>query len=271
MTGKGNTMRMVWLAVAFLGTCLSLSAETRTWVDATGVRFEGTYNKELLGGVQIRDLNGGNHLIRMEQLSKVDLDYIEHHVPPKVEADIDFDTRMLPRTEWTRDDDDTTVYAFTVTVEKKSKLRHKGRLSAELFVLANERSLESNKHLVLMQRTKTDFVFSEQQDDVYEFTVPDIQFSAYRASWIQLNEVVRRGKTYLGYIIAITDENGRIIFSDTDIAGIRWLTDDLPFSVEKLRDLYINHHGSAESRHFNHSFKKIDPPRIPWFQRTTHD
>lgn len=260
-------MRFIFLVIVFFGVWKLFADEARTWTDATGVQFEGTYHKELLGGVQIRDLKGKPHLIRMKDLSQVDLDYIERHVPPKVDANVDFDTRLLPITQWTRADDVTTVYTFTVTVEKKSKLRYRGRLSAELFVLANERSLDSDEHLVLMQYAKNEFVFPEQKNDVCKFVVPDVQFNAYHANWINLPRVADRGKSYLGYIIAISDSSGDIIFCDSDITGFRWLTHDLLLSVEKLRDLYLNHRGSPESRHFNSSFKKIGPPRIPWFQR----
>lgn len=247
---------------------MSLPAETRTWIDAEGIPFEGSYNKELLGGVQIKDLKGKSHLIRLEQLSKVDLDYIEHYVPPEVRVDVDFDTRMLPRTEWSRADDDTTVYTFSIEVEKKSKFRYKGRLSAELFVVANERSVRNNNnYLVLMDRSKSDFVFSDQNNGLCEFTVPDVSMNAYRAGWILVPSIMNRGKEYLGYIVAISDASGRIVFCDTDITGVGWLTDDLLFSVEKLRELYINHHGSPESRHFNSSFRQIDPPNVLWFQR----
>jgi len=264
-------MKMIGLVVIFFGACLSLSAETRIWTDAKGVRFEGVYNKELLGGVQIKDMKGGNHLIRMEQLSTADLDYIESRVPPEVDAKVDSKTRMLLRTKWARDDDDTTIYTFTVTVKKTSKLAHKGQLSAELFVVANERSVQSREHLVLMQRKATPFVFPEDKEPRYEFSVPNIQFEAYRAAWINLPKATMRGKTYLGYIVSVSDSTGHIIFCDTDISGVKWITDDLPLSVEKLRELYINHPGSAENRHFNDSFRRISPPRIPWFQRQNHN
>ena len=264
---KGNDMRKIWLVLVFLGVCTSLSAETRMWTDATEGSFEGTYHKELLGGVQIKDLKGRSHLIRMEQLSKADLDYIEYYVAPEVKVKVNYDTRMLPRTEWSREDDDTTAYTFNVKVEKTSRFPHKGGLSAELFVVANERSVQSDKHLVLMHREKTNFAFAEEKKSLCEFSVSSIQLNAYLAGWIRPFSVANRGQTYLGYIVAISNSSGQIIFCDTDIAGIRWLTDDLPLSVEKLRDLYINHHGSAASRHFNDSFKKISPPNVRWFQR----
>lgn len=271
MTGSGDRRRRIELLAVWLGAGLSLFAETRVWTDATGTLFEGTYYKELLGGVLVKDQNGANRRIRMEQLSKADLNYIERHVPPEVEAKVSYKTRKLPRTEWSRDDDYTTIYTFGVRVEKISKLPHKGRLSAELFVVGNERSVKSSTHCVLMQHSQTRFVFPDQKDAVFEYTGPDVPFHIYRASWVNLAGVVNRGKTYLGYIIAVFDSSGAVIFLDTDIQGRRWLTDDLPRSVEKLRELAVNNKGSAQSRHFNDSFKQIDPPRIPWFQRTDRD
>jgi hypothetical protein len=267
ITRKGDGMRWIWFVTVVLGICVPLSAETRMWTDADGVRFEGTYDKEMLGGVLIKDLTGDSHLIRIEQLAGADRDYIEHHVPPTVDAKVDFETRVLPRTEWSREDDDTTIYTFHVTVEKKSRLTYKGRLSAELFIVASERSIKSDKHLVLMDRSKTDFVLPEEKKGVSEFSVPPVAVNSYLAGWIIPFSVANRGKAYLGHVLAVSDSSGQMIFCDTDIAGVKWLTDDLPSSVEKLRELYALHHGSAESRHFNDSFRQVDPPSIPWFQR----
>lgn len=264
-------MRMVWLAVVFVNASLSYSAETRTWTDATGARIEGIYNKELLGGVQIKDQEGKSHLIRMEQLSKVDLDYITYHVPPKARAKVDVETQVPPRTAWATANYETTDYRFSVNVEKTSKLPYKGRLSSELFVVAKERSVQRDNRLVLMGRVNSRFVFPEDESDLYESPVSSILFIAYRAGWINVPSAMTRGKEYLGYIIAISDSSGSIIFCDTDITGVKWLTDDLLLSVEKLRGLYVDHPGSVESRHFNDSFKKISPPRVPWFKRTNHD
>lgn len=270
MIRKGNEMRWIGFVAVLLGVLFSLSAEVRTWVDATGVRFEGTYSKELLGGVVIKDPKGGSHHIRMEQLSKVDLDYIEHHIPPEIEAKVSFKTRMLPGTAWLRADDNTTIYAFDVSVEKRSSLTYKGKLSAELFVMANERSVNREQRPVLMHREKINFSLPVEKKGLCELSVPEISINAYRATWIQPFSCQERGKDYLGYILAVSDATGRVIFCDTDITGVDWLTKDLPHSVEKLRELYINHPGSIQSRHFNDLFKKIEPPRVRWFQRTTH-
>ena len=259
------------MTVAVLLAGLSFSAEMRVWTDAEGTLFEGTYYKELLGGILVKDAKGKNRRILLEQLSVADRNYIEHHVPPDVDAKAGYKTRRLPRTEWSRDDDYTTLYTFDVTIKKTSKLPFKGRLSAELFVIGSERSLDSRTRAVLMNYSKTRFVFPDGKNPVYEFAVPDVSFHEYRAGWVQLSGVVNRGKDYLGTIITVLDESGGILFVDTNIPGYKWLTDDLPQSVEKLRQLAINNKGSEESRHFNDSFEQIDPPRIPWFQRTNHD
>jgi hypothetical protein len=267
---KGKEMSWIGVIAVFLGVLSPLSAEMRTWVDATGVRFEGAYSKELLGGVVIKDLKGKSHHIRTEQLSKADLDYIEHHIPPEIEAKVSFKTHMLPRTAWVRVGDNTTIYTFTVAVEKTSNFAYKDKLCFELFVVANERSVNSDRRLVLMHREKMKFIFPEEKNGRCEFSVPEISINAYRADWIEPSSRTSRGKDYAGYILAVSDLAGRIIFCDTDISGVDWLTKDLPSSVEKLRELYINHPGSIDSRHFNDSFKKITPPSIRWFQRTTH-
>ena len=154
-----------------------------------------------------------------------------------------------------------------MAIEKKSRLAHKARLSAELFVLGDERAVKDDRHCVLMFYKKVGFLFPEEKNSRYTFSVPEISFNEYRAGWIQQESALNRGKSYIGYIVTVLDSTGRVIFCDADISKTKWLREDLQLSAEKLRELYANNSGSVESRHFNDSFKKIDPPSIPWFQR----
>ena len=256
------------MAAALLcGGGVSLSAETRMWTGPDGKQFEGTYDKSLIGDVLIKDVKGKRHFLSINQLVKSDQDYIYSLVPPTVEIELEYETRQQPKTKWSRDDDDVTFYTFTATLEKESRLPYRGRLSAELFVLADERSVLAKDHLVLMSYTKKNFTFPEQKVSQYQFSVPDVLFNAYRASWVQ-GSVVERGKDYLGYILVISDSTGQMVAFDTDIANFGWLLKDKPHTVEGLRRLYHENRGSIESRHFDELFRKIAPPRIPWFQRT---
>jgi hypothetical protein len=263
-------MRGLLFILLLAQTYSFLFAETRTWTDADGVRFEGEYYKELLGGVLIKDLEGKRHLIRLEQLSKDDLVYIERHIPPEVEAEVEIEARMLPKTEWSRQDDNTTVYTFNVAVKKKSRLSYEGPLCAELFVVAKERAVDDDRR-VLMSYTKNFFVFPGEEDAIYTFSVPDISFNAYSAGWIRIGSAKARGKDYLGWILVVRDSPEHFIFSGTDMPGSEWLAEDLPRAAEKLRELYVRYLGSVESRHFNDSFIKVAPPRIPWFARSKTD
>ena len=262
-----NQMKRIGRVAVFLCVIQSLTAEARVWGGLSETRVEGTFHKELFGGVLIKDQKGKTQLVRFEQLSKADLRYLESCVPPSVELDVDFKTRELPKTEWSREDDDTILYTFTVTVEKKSKLPYQRQLTAELFIIGDERAVESDRRSVLMHYKKMRFAFPDQKDAVCELIVPDVTFNAYRANWIMRQDAAERGKTYFGYILVILDSNGGVVSCDTDLPQRTWLAKDLPYGAEKLRELYAAHAGSCETRHFNDSFKKIAPPRIPWFQR----
>ncbi len=270
MSTNGIKPICLLLAVA-LCAGISFAAETRVWTLADGTRVEAAFYKEVFGDVMVKVPKGKTHLIRVEDLSKGDLHYIQHNIPPEVSADLDFKTRELPRTEYSRDGEDTTLYTFEVTVERESKLPYQGRLTAELFVLGRERTVDGNRYCVLMHYAKPPVVFPEDGSGISTFFVPDVKFHSYLAGWIQIMDAVHRGKTYLGYILTVMDSSGRVIFTDERVPGFGWMTDDLELSTEKLRALYKENPGSPQSRHFNDSFNKVPPPRIPWFKRANHD
>jgi hypothetical protein len=261
-------VRSSWLIVLFFSVCGCLFAEMRMWTDPDGSRFAGEFSKELFGEALINDANGRQHFIKVEQLSKSDLDYIQYHVPPEVDINVKFETRQLPKTEWSREDDNTTLYTFTVMLRKTSEMPYRGQLTAELFVIADERVEIVKDDYVLMQRGREDFIFSQDSDNSYEFTVRDIPFESYRANWIEVANSVNRGKAYLGYILAVSDSQARVVAYKTDIRNHNWLTEDISRSVTELSKLYKDHRGSVESRHFDDSFRKIETPRVPWFRRT---
>ena len=263
-----NEIKYMGLATGILCSCFSFAAETRLWTLADGTHVEASFYKEAFVDVMIKDTKRKSHLTRIEDLTKSDLRYIQHHVPPEVSADLDYSTRDLPRTEYSRDGEATTLYTFEVTVERESKLPYQGRLMAELFVLGRERTVKGNRYGVLMHYAKNPVVFPADESGTCTFEVPDVKFHTYLAGWIQIMSAVYRGKTYLGYILIVSDPDGRIIFADEDVPSFDWITDDLNFSTEQLRKLYEDNPGSPQSRHFNNKFRKVGPPRIPWFPRT---
>ena len=254
------------MLIFLLGT--SLSAQTRMWTDAQGKRFEGTFEKELFGDLLIRGSDGQKHFLSIDKLSPADLKYVQLNAPPEMEMDVRYTTRILPKVNFSRDNDNTTMYTFTVRIAKTGVLPYKGELTAELFIIADEMAKEYDDDHVLMSYTKKNFVFPDGKESAYEFTVGEIPFNVYLAEWIETGERATRGKTYLGYILIVTDSKGRVVAHKENIKDLPWLTEDMSITDRELRRLYNENRGSIESRHFNDTFGKIPPPRIPWFRRT---
>jgi hypothetical protein len=271
MRKRNSNKTQTGLLLILLG--MQLGAEPteepdRIWSGNTENRVEGKFQKELFGDILVKDTSGENHLIRFEQLSPADLTYIGYHILPTVEIDVDFETELVPRTEYTRPDDQTLIYTFAATVEKKSKLPYRSRMNAEFFVIARERTVSDDSRFVLMSYNRQSFELPVEKKSQCELTFPDVLFMTYRADWAAAGGAgqVERGKTFLGTLLSVSSPDGEIIAMETDIR-VRWLTADLPQNVEKLRQLYRKHSGHFESRHFNREFEKLEPPRIRWFQR----
>lgn len=260
---------MKWLCIFILMTGSAfMSAKGRMWTDVNGTQFEGTFSKELYGDALVEDLTGKSHFIPIDKLSAADLKYIQSSVPPVMNIEVQEQIGELPRTVWSRQDDITKLYTFDVTVKKISKLPYNGRLTAEIFIIANERAKERKDDCVLMAYKAVPFVFPPGERSSIHYTLPDVQFNAYNAAWITLSAAAKRGKTYAGYICEISDQKKVPVFFKTDIQKRNWVVADITNSVNQLRILYKNNPGSIESRHFDEDFQKTPPPRIPWFPRS---
>ena len=254
------------MLILLMGT--SLSAEIRMWTDVDGSRFPGTFEKELFGDVLVRGKDGQKYFIPVEKLSPADLRYVQLNAVPEMDLTVRSRTRLLPKVAWSRENDNTTLYTFSVKIQKKGALPYKGELTAELFIIADERAKEYDDDHVLMSYTKTPFVFPEGKDGVYEYSVGEISFNAYHADWVETEKGADRGKSYLGYILTVSDSKGRVVAHKTDITDLEWLTEDMSVTARELRRLYTENRGSVEVRHFNDTFGQIPPPRVPWFKRT---
>ncbi len=261
-------MRVIGLIVMLLGFSASLSAETRMWTDEKGVCFEGEFRREMFGAVLVKDTKGVSCLIPFAKLSVEDLSYIRHHVSPTVEIDVDVRASVRPKTEWLVGGGDVTKdYTFFVTLKKTTQLPYMGRLTAELFVIAEERTKTRNERYVLMHYENSNVIFPQQKNECYEFASMEVPFLSYCAKWIEVPDAVERGKEYLGYVVVLLDSNRHVIAYETDVSGVKWLTEDIPYSAKKLRAFYKENAGSIHSRHFDESFEKRMPPRIPWYIR----
>ena len=233
------------------------------WIGEEGQRIEATFQRELLGRVQIRDTKGKLHLIPVEKLTTSDLNYLQTSIAPEVSIGFRKKSRFKPEMEWTIPGDRTTLYDVTVTIDKKSEMDSKMRMTAELYIVAEAIDWDN---WILQHYEKKKFVFPEGRESSYEFTVRDIGFRNYYENWGgQPNNP--RGEEYLGYLVVLLDGKGRIADYKTDLKSEPWLANGVADAVKKLRTLAIEGRGSKYSRHFDEKINKKRIPPIKWWQR----
>jgi hypothetical protein len=262
-------MRMMKAVNLFFLVCLlcGLSiAQTRIWRTSDGAVYEGAFEKMVMRKAHIRNSAGNLHLLPMEELSPPDLEYIYKNVPPEVRIIFRKKDRQQPLMDWSIDEDVTTLYTCQVRLINQSPFPSQVKLTAELFVFGEE---VDGDNYVLVHREQSAFVFPKGKKSQHEFAAVDIPFRYYYAGWADKDGAGKhRGVTYLGYLVAVSDSQGNLIATDTDLSSQRWLREDLPKSVEKLREIAVNGRGSVFSRHFDDKLRKRTVPRMPWYFRS---
>jgi hypothetical protein len=242
-----------------------VSAEMRMWTDADGSRFAGEFSKTAIGKVFVRDGEGVIHSIPMDSLPEAESKYVLAQVPPAVQITVRKKDHEAPKYEWSSPDYYTTFYSFDIILEKTSSLDTTGDLKVELFVIGQDLVRQSDDSFVLMNYSQSIRQLPPGKRSRCEITVPNVQFERYNWSTPLESD---RGKEYAGYLIAVCDSVGRII--DSKISGVSagWIKEDLHRTVDALRKLYAEGHGSPDSCHFREGFKKVSTPRVPWFSRS---
>jgi hypothetical protein len=247
-----------------LATVSAFGAGPRMWTDVDGSRFEGTFVRELLGRIQVRDAKGELRMIPVDELAEPDLIYLQKSIVPDMDIKVRTNSRQKPEMEWTISGDKTTLYTCTITLTRMSRLESKVQLTAELYFIADE---EDGDNYILIQYDKQKFLFPDGHKSEYEWVVSDIPIRRYFAQWA-VSSAKWRGGNYLGYIVTVLDPKGNVVAHETDINREEWLSDGIPAAVEKLRRLAHEGRGSVYSRHFDKNIQKARLPRIEWHRRT---
>ncbi|QHI70516.1 hypothetical protein [Tichowtungia aerotolerans] len=256
-----KTLHSIIFASVF--AVVSLAEGARMWTDVDGTRFEGTFVRELLGRIQVRDTEDKLRMIPVEKLSNADLNYLQHKIVPEVDITVRKKSRQKPEMEWTISGDKTTLYTCQITLEKKSDMDSKAKLTAELYFIADE---EDGDNYILIEHATKQFVFPEGKNSQIEWVVNDIPIRRYFAGWA-VAAAKWRGGTYLGYIVTVLDPQGEIVDYKTDLGNEDWMS-DVPTTVRKLRKLAYEGRGSVYSRHFTKNIEKAKLPRIEWHYRS---
>lgn len=253
--------------------CLSMllfataAADMRVWTDEEGRPFAGEFYKSAFGKVMIRDSEGTVRSVLMEQMSPADLEYVFYHVPPQIEITVRKKDRELPKYDWSSETFNTMLYTFTASFRKTSQLDYKGFLSAEFFIVGQDRVRRSDDHFVLMQYSRSPFSFSDENVAEPEVTLRDVQFYNYEAT-TEVQDAIYRGKDFAGYIVAVSDGDGRLVAYKEALPNVSWMKEDIPRTLLEFRRIYSDGHGAVDSCHFDARFRKVAPPRMPWFERS---
>lgn len=247
-----KTLLIYLIGLSIIGG--SAYAEVRTWQDKTGRRYEAEFVQELFDNVTLRDTKGKEYRIAVEDLSEHDQKYVRVMVPPEMEIKFSKKTEPKPK-PWELydlDNDATTAISATVEIYKKSKRSFTSRLNAELFLVAKE---VEGKNFILLSKTDSSFLFSEQNGGQHEFKADPVEVIVYT----EYNGTQRRGEEYLGYLVAVSDSLGNLVGVSTDIS---WLAD----KVTELRELYLHGEASVYSRHFDkETIRKVKVPRPDYY------
>lgn len=244
--------------------CNYSSAEMRVWQDKNGNRFKAKFIRELFGDLLLEKPDGKSRFVKPEDLSAADRAYVFENIPPEMEISFSKSKHLRPLMDWTIPQDVTTLYTCTVRVDKKSDLPYTGKLTAELFLIGDE---VDGDNFVLEHREEARFVFPEGRHSSFTFKAVDVPFRKYYSAWMEVGARYR-GVEYKGYVIGISDADGKLVASKTDISDAKWLTDDMSATVQGLRKIARVGRGSAYSRHFDTGFNKVDIESLPWFKRT---
>ena len=209
-----------------LVTCMTIAveAEIRGWAFKNGKSMDAEYVALSGSHVSLKNVKGKVKKIPVEMLSEEDLRYIELINPPQLNLDLGkkseprnypptYDNESLPR---------QMLYTFSARVKQTSSKPYARQLTLEFFNVGEENNGDKN---ILYSYQKEVFNLGNSGDE-FQLTTPEIAVTSY-VSYGQ-----KRGETYTGYMIVVTDERGEIIASKT--TREEWLQ-----TLENLREVPV--------------------------------
>jgi len=217
-------MKLFIIASVLLSFCSFSMAEMRLWTFTDGKTVEAEFQALVVGNVVLKGLNEKTVRIPLEKFSPEDLSYIDLQNPPQL--DLDFskksEQRIFPEALI-----DTTpramYYDFSATIKQRSTRQYNAELIAELFVYADE--IDGDNH-ILLDYQKVPFRLPDGSKSIVEI----------KGARVELTDFViagqRRGETYGGFILVVTDQRGEVVEYTTS-------SEDLYNQIENIRQVPV--------------------------------
>lgn len=246
-------MKKTILYLVLFAVCPAVfSAEIRTWTDVKGKEYQAEFLRELFDKVTLRDAQGKEYRVAVEDLSEHDQRYLRVMVPPQIE--IAFTRKVeqmtVPWDLWHEDNAVMTKVSGEIAIQKLSKRPFTSRLSAEVYLVAKE---VDGDNFVLLGKTDSSFLFTDDAQNVHKFKAEPVSTRVYN----EYNGVQRRGEAYAGYLVVVSDARGDIVGTKTDLGD--WIK--VPETIVNLRELSVRGAASVYSRHFDKTGKKTEVTR----------
>lgn len=227
--------------------------DIRIWTDKKGRKYEAAFVSEMFDKVTLRDAQGKETRLAVDDLSENDQLYMRVMIPPELEIKFSKKVQPKPRPWELYDSDHDTTFLIDATVEisKKSKRPFTSRLTAELFLIAKQ---YEGDNYILLSKTDSSFLLNDDNDNKQIIKAGTVEVSVFT----EYNDQ-RRGWEYQGYLVAVSDARGNILQVVTDI---EWLRDKVP----NLREIYVRGQSSMYSRFFDkQNVQKVRAPRPVYY------
>ena len=237
-------MKKIILILVGLFVCGSAMAALRAWVFNDGKSIEAEFVAYSGGQISLKTAKGKIKKVPVKQFLEEDLLYIELMSPPKL--DLSFGKTSTQRTypptynigEFPRQ----THYTFSSKIKQTSSKIYSQALNVELFIIGEENYGEKN---VLYYYEKEEFYMPEGTRSSHELKTEKVTITEYT-----LNGVLR-GEAFDGYMIIVTDSQGKIVASKA--TKDEWLG-----LADNLRNLPVK-------KTFDANGKRTTPSRPPRF------
>jgi hypothetical protein len=248
-------MKFLLMIAVILSLSGRIQAEIRVWEDAKGHQYKAEFVHELFDKITLRDVNGTEFRLGVDELSELDQRYLRVKVAPEIKIDFSKTSSVKPKPKETMDldNDIIMIIAAEVKIEKNSQRPYTSRLHAELYLIARD---TTGGGFVLLSRTESDFLFTEK--DCHIFKSEPVMPRTFEQN---SGENERRGEEYAGYLIVVRDFEDKIVAVKTDMPD--WIVNhDV---INSLRDIYVRGAGSLRSRYFDRTGHKAPVPRPNYY------
>jgi len=248
-------MKIIFTIMVVLSLSCRLQAEVRVWEDVKGRQYKAEFVHELFDKVTLRDVNGTEFRLGVEDLSELDQRYLRVKVAPEIKIDFSKTSSVKPKPKETMDLDNDIIIitAAEVKIEKNSQRPYTSRLHAELYLIARD---ITGGGFVLLSKTDSDFLFTEKESHIFK-SEPVTSRTFEQNS----GESERRGEEYAGYLVVVRDFEDKIVAVKTDMPD--WILDHNV--INSLRDIYMRGAGSLRSRYFDKTGHKAPVPRPNYY------